>query len=141
MNDSGVRSAKTTASMETPGDTLVTIRLVRELTAGGEDGLAGFSDEKQRLCFAIALWNGRDPIIKERLFGLANSEGNHGEDVKELYYYLDALPSYAYARMLYKLPQAPYPTGNVVPGPRRKSAARSASGVWSESACRPESHR
>src|SRR5216110_312904 len=75
----------------------------------GEDGITGISDDQQILCFAVALWNGRDPILKERLFGLTNSEGNHGEDVKELYYYLDAIPSYAYARMLYKLPQAPYP--------------------------------
>ncbi len=75
----------------------------------GEDGLAGFCDDRQLLCLSLALWNGRDPILKERLFGLTNSEGNHGEDVKELYYYLDAVPSYAYARMLYKLPQAAYP--------------------------------
>jgi hypothetical protein len=75
----------------------------------GEDGIAGFSDDRQLLCLALALWNGRDPILKERLFGLTNEEGNHGEDVKELYYYLDAVPSYAYARMLYKLPQAAYP--------------------------------
>ena len=75
----------------------------------GEDGIAGFSDNRQLLCPALALWNGCDPILKERLFGLTNQEGNHGEDVKELYYYLDASPSYAYARMLYKLPQAAYP--------------------------------
>src|SRR3989440_8712996 len=75
----------------------------------GEGGIAGISDDQQRLCLSLALWNGKDPILKERLFGLTNSEGNHGEDVKELYYYLDAIPSYAYARMLYKLPQAPYP--------------------------------
>lgn len=75
----------------------------------GEDGIAGFCDDRQLLCMSIALWNGRDPILKERLFGLTNEEGNHGEDVKELYYYLDAIPSYAYARMLYKLPQAAYP--------------------------------
>jgi hypothetical protein len=75
----------------------------------GEDGIAGFCDTRQLLCISIALWNGRDPILKERLFGLTNGEGNHGEDVKELYYYLDAVPSYAYARMLYKLPQAAYP--------------------------------
>jgi len=75
----------------------------------GEDGIAGFSDNQQLLCVSIALWNGRDPILKERLFGLTNTEGNHGEDVKELYYYLDAVPSYAYARALYKLPQAAYP--------------------------------
>jgi len=75
----------------------------------GEDGIAGFSDNRQLLCLSIALWNGRDPILKERLFGLTNEEGNHGEDVKELYYYLDAVPSYSYARMLYKLPHAAYP--------------------------------
>src|SRR5215203_356996 len=75
----------------------------------GEDGIAGFSDNRQLLCLSVALWNGRDPILKERLFGLTNEQGNHGEDVKELYYYLDAVPSYAYARMLYKLPQAAYP--------------------------------
>jgi hypothetical protein len=75
----------------------------------GEDGIAGFCDDQQFLCLSVALWNGRDPILKERLFGLTNEEGNHGEDVKELYYYLDAVPSYAYARMLYKLPQAAYP--------------------------------
>ena len=75
----------------------------------GEDGIAGFGDDQLYLCLGLALWNGRDPILKERLFGLTNEEGNHGEDVKELYYYLDAVPSYAYARMLYKLPQAAYP--------------------------------
>ena len=75
----------------------------------GEDGIAGFCDDRQLLCLSLALWNGRDPILKERLFGLTNEEGNHGEDVKELYYYLDAVPSHAYARMLYKLPQAAYP--------------------------------
>src|SRR5262249_12068887 len=75
----------------------------------GEDGLAGISDDKQRLCFALALWNGRDPILKERLFGLTNTEGNHGEDVKEYYFYLDATPSHAYLKWLYKYPQAAYP--------------------------------
>ncbi len=75
----------------------------------GEDGLAGFCDEKEMLCLGIALWNGKDSILKERLFGLTNSQGNHGEDVKELYYYLDATPSCSYARMLYKYPQAAFP--------------------------------
>ena len=75
----------------------------------GEDGLAGISDEEQRLCFALALWNGKDPILKERLFGLTNAEGNHGEDVKEYYYYLDAAPDHSYLKMLYKYPQAAYP--------------------------------
>jgi Glycosyl hydrolase family 63 C-terminal domain len=75
----------------------------------GEDGLAGFCDEKENLCLGIALWNGKDSILKERLFGLTNSQGNHGEDVKELYYYLDATPTCSYARMLYKYPQAAFP--------------------------------
>jgi hypothetical protein len=75
----------------------------------GEDGIAGFCDDRQFLCLSLALWNGRDPILKERLFGLTNGQGNHGEDVKELYYYLDAVPSHAYGRMLYKLTQAAYP--------------------------------
>ncbi len=80
----------------------------------GEDGLAGFSDEKQRLCFALALWNGKDPILKERLFGLTNSEGNHGEDVKEYYFYLDSTPTHSYMKYLYKYPQAAYPYDNLV---------------------------
>src|SRR6202035_820320 len=75
----------------------------------GEDGLAGISDDKQSLCFSVALWNGRDPILKERLFGLTNSEGNHGEDVKEYYYYLDNTPTHSYMKYLYKYPQAAYP--------------------------------
>ncbi len=80
----------------------------------GEDGIAGISDNKQNLCFALALWNGRDPIIKERLFGLSNPEGNHGEDVKEYYYYLDATPTYSYMKMLYKYPQSAFPYTELV---------------------------
>ncbi|VTR92982.1 glucosidase : Uncharacterized protein OS=Solibacter usitatus (strain Ellin6076) GN=Acid_4508 PE=4 SV=1 [Gemmata massiliana] len=80
----------------------------------GEDGLAGLSDDKQLLCFALALWNGADPIIKERLFGLTNSEGNHGEDVKEYYYYLDSTPTHSYMRYLYKYPQGAYPYSDIV---------------------------
>ncbi len=79
----------------------------------GEDGLAGFSDDRQQLCIGLALWNGKDAILKERLFGLTNAQGNHGEDVKEYYYYLDALPSHAYCKMLYKYPQAPFPYGEL----------------------------
>ncbi|MBE0437808.1 MAG: glucosidase, partial [Methylomicrobium sp.] len=75
----------------------------------GEDGIAGFSDIQQKLCLSVALWNEKDPILKERLFGLSNGQGNHGEDVKELYYYLDATPSHAYLKMLYKYPQTPFP--------------------------------
>ena len=80
----------------------------------GEDGLAGISDDRQRLCFALALWNGRDPILKERLFGLTNSEGNHGEDVKEYYFYLDSTPTHSYMKYLYKYPQAAFPYGELV---------------------------
>jgi hypothetical protein len=80
----------------------------------GEDGLAGFCDERQRLCFALALWNGRDPILKERLFGVTNAEGNHGEDVKEYYFYLDSTPTHSYMKWLYKYPQAAYPYENLV---------------------------
>jgi hypothetical protein len=86
----------------------------------GEDGLAGWSDAEQRLCFSLALWNGRDPILKERLFGLTNSEGNHGEDVKELYYYLDATPTHSYLKMLYKYPQAAFPYADLVDENRRR---------------------
>ena len=80
----------------------------------GEDGLAGISDDRQRLCLALALWNGRDPILKERLFGLTNAEGNHGEDVKECYFYLDATPTSSYLKMLYKYPQAAFPYADLV---------------------------
>ncbi len=80
----------------------------------GEDGLAGISDDQQRLCFALALWNGKDPILKERLFGLTNSESNHGEDVKEYYFYLDSTPTHSYMKYLYKYPQAAYPYDNLV---------------------------
>jgi glycogen debranching enzyme len=87
----------------------------------GEDGLAGFSDDKQRLCFALALWNGKDPILKERLFGLTNSEGNHGEDVKEYYFYLDSTPTHSYMKYLYKYPQAAYPYDDLVATNKRRS--------------------
>lgn len=80
----------------------------------GEDGIAGISDDLQRICFAIALWNGRDPILKERLFGLTGNEGNHGEDVKELYYYLDSTPTHSYMKHLYKYPQSEFPYADLV---------------------------
>jgi Glycosyl hydrolase family 63 C-terminal domain len=86
----------------------------------GEDGIAGLSDVDQRLCLSLALWNGRDPILKERLFGLTNGEGNHGEDVKELYYYLDATPTHSYLKMLYKYPQGEYPYERLVDESRRR---------------------
>ena len=87
----------------------------------GEDGLAGFSDDCQHLCLSLALWNGRDPILKERLFGLTNAEGNHGEDVKELYYYLDATPTNSYLKFLYKYPQGEFPYAQLVAENRRRT--------------------
>ncbi len=86
----------------------------------GEDGIAGISDEQQRLCFALAFWNGHDPILKERLFGLTNSEGNHGEDVKEYYFYLDSTPTHSYMKYLYKYPQGEYPYSDLVETNRRR---------------------
>ena len=87
----------------------------------GEDGIAGISDEMQRICFAISLWNGKDPILKERMFGLTGNEGNHGEDVKELYYYLDSTPTHSYMKHLYKYPQAEYPYADLVNTNRNRS--------------------
>src|SRR3954471_15216386 len=87
----------------------------------GEDGIAGISDDTQRLCFSIALWNGQDAILKERLFGLTNSEGNHGEDVKEYYFYLDNTPTHSYMKLLSKYPQRPYPYQDIIETSRRRS--------------------
>jgi len=87
----------------------------------GEDGIAGISDDMQRICFAVTLWNGKDPILKERLFGLTGNEGNHGEDVKELYYYLDSTPTHSYMKHLYKYPQAEYPYADLVNTNRNRS--------------------
>lgn len=89
----------------------------------GEDGIAGWSDDNQHLCLSLALWNGKDPILKERLFGLTNSEGNHGEDCKELYYYLDATPTHSYCKMLYKYPQAAFPYGSLIEESRRRGSS------------------
>jgi hypothetical protein len=86
----------------------------------GEDGLAGIANDQQRLCFALVLWNGQDPILKERLFGLTNSESNHGEDVKEYYFYLDGTPTHSYMKYLYKYPQAAFPYDNLVETSRRR---------------------
>src|SRR5215210_3119260 len=85
-----------------------------------EDGLGGICDRAQRLCFALALWNGQDAILKERLFGLAGTEGNHGEDVKEYYFYLDNTPTHSYMKMLYKYPQAAFPYALLVEENRRR---------------------
>ena len=87
----------------------------------GEDGLAGLSDERQLLCFALALWNGSDPILKERLFGMTNSEGNHGEDVKEYYFYLDSTPTHSYMKYLYKYPRRSYPYDDLVRTNRQRN--------------------
>lgn len=87
----------------------------------GEDGIAGISDNHLRLCFALAFWNGVDPILKERLFGVTGHQGNHGEDVKELYYYLDSTPTHSYMKYLYKYPQRPYPYDELV----KENASRS----------------
>src|SRR5262245_52428786 len=87
----------------------------------GEDGLAGISDDKQLLCFSVALWNGKDPILKERMFGLTNSEANHGEDLKEYYFYLDSTPTHSYMKYLYKYPHAAFPYGDLVETNRRRS--------------------
>src|ERR1700757_5372738 len=85
-----------------------------------EDGLAGICDRHQLICFAVALWNERDPILKERLFGLSGNEGNHGEDVKEYYFYLDSTPTHSYMKFLYKCPQAEFPYGQLVGVNRRR---------------------
>ena len=87
----------------------------------GEDGMAGISDDKQLLCFGLALWNGKDPILKERMFGLTNSEANHGEDVKEYYFYLDSTPTHSYMKYLYKYPQAAFPYNDLIETNKRRS--------------------
>src|SRR5947209_5482701 len=104
----------------------------------GEDGLAGISDRHQLICFALALWNGRDAILKERLFGLSGPEGNHGEDVKEYYFYLDSTPTHSWMRWLYKYPQAAFPYAQLVEENRRRGRGAPEyelmdSGVFAES--------
>src|ERR1700676_2041200 len=87
----------------------------------GEDGLLGITDRECRLCFALALWNGQDPILKERLFGLSGPEGNHGEDVKECYFFLDSTPTHSYMKALYKYPQSAFPYDQLVAENRARS--------------------
>ena len=106
----------------------------------GEDGLAGVSDDKQRLCFALALWNGKDPILKERAFGLTNSEGNHGEDLKEYYFYLDSAPTHSYMKYLYKYPQAACPVSGSTSLSSQPAAAARRWRVPSGSACSAAIH-
>src|SRR3989454_7008706 len=95
----------------------------------GEDGLAGISDNHQRLCFALALWNGCDPIVKERLFGVSGNEGNHGEDVKEYYFYLDSTPTHSYMKDLYKYPQRVFPYARLLEENRRRDRRAAADEV------------
>ncbi len=106
---------------EMPGLLLARPSVLASLPDWGEDGLGGISDDKQLLCFAVALWNERDPILKERLFGLTNSEGNHGEDVKEYYFYLDSTPTHSYMKYLYKYPQRPFPYVDLIETNRRRT--------------------
>ena len=121
---SGARSARTTREYGTAWDYFPHDHARSRAYRWGEDGLLGISDNHQRLCFALALWNGRDPILKERLFGLTGTEGNHGEDVKEYYFYLDSTPTHSYMKGLYKYPQAEFPYGRAR---GREPAARAAS--------------
>jgi hypothetical protein len=88
-----------------------------------EDGMGGFCDDKQHVCLAVALWNEKDPILKERMFGLTNLEGNHGEDVKEYYFFLDGTPTHSYMKMLYKYPQVAYPYDELVEVNGRRNQA------------------
>ena len=96
-------------------------RPAREPTRWGEDGLGGLCDDQQRLCFAVALWNERDPFLKERMFGLTNGQGNHGEDVKEYYFYLDSTPTHSYMKFLYKYPQGAFPYQDLLDTNRSRS--------------------
>ncbi len=118
---SGERCARITATMAMPGITSPMTRRARGVSLGRRRA-GGISDDKQRLCFALALWNGQDPILKERLFGLTNSEGNHGEDVKEYYFYLDSTPTHSYMKYLYKYPQAEFPYDDLVETNRSAAA-------------------
>ena len=120
-NASGVRCAKTIAPTALPGTFFPHDHARSRAYRWGEDGLAGISDNHQRLCFALALWNGQDPILKERLFGLTGNEGNHGEDVKEYYFYLDSTPTHSYMKYLYKYPHAAFPYSQLVEGNRQRT--------------------
>ena len=118
-NANGAPSAKITARMATPGIISRTIMPVPAPIVGAKTALPAFSDRHQHICFALAMWNEKDPILKERLFGLTNREGNHGEDVKEYYYYLDATPTSSYLKYLYKYPQAEYSLRSAAGGKRK----------------------
>ena len=114
MNAHGERCVKTTAPMGLPGIHFRTITHDHAHIVGMKMASGGICNNHQDLCFALALWNGNDPILKERLFGLTGSEGNHGEDVKEYYFYLDSTPTHSYMKFLYKYPQRAYPYSELV---------------------------
>jgi hypothetical protein len=114
VNVNGVPYAKITATMVKAWDHFTHDHARSRTYRWGEDGIDGFSDDNQQLCLGLALWNGQDTILKERLFGLTNAQGNHGEDVKELYYYLDATPSHSYLKILYKYPQLAFPYSELI---------------------------
>lgn len=120
MSGSGEQYGKIIAQMVQLGNTFPTITLVLCAYRWGEDGILGISDNHQRLYFAVALWNGADPILKERMFGLTSSEGNHGEDVKEYYFYLDNTPTHSYMKALYKYLQAAFPYNQLVAENQRR---------------------
>ena len=119
-NGSGAPCVRTTAPVETPGTICPTITRGAALIAGARMASPGISDRHQYICFALALWNGKDPILKERLFGLTGNEGNHGEDVKEYYFYLDSTPTHSYMKFLYKYPHAEFPYARLVEENRRR---------------------
>ena len=118
---SGARCAKTTAPHGTAWEYLPHDHARSRAYRWGEDGLGGICDRHQYICFALALWNGKDPILKERLFGLTGNEGNHGEDVKEYYFYLDSTPTHSYMKFLYK-----YPAGGISLRPAGRGKPRGA---------------
>ena len=120
-----------------PGTISVMTRRVPAPITGARMAWPAFSDEKQLLCFSVALWNGKDPILKERLFGLTNSEGNHGEDVKEYYFYLDSTPTHSYMKYLYKYPQAAFPYEDLVTPTSGATAARWNTNFWTPASSTP----
>ena len=134
LSVNGGRFAKIIRSPVKLGISFPTSMRAPECIGGGEDGLLGISDARQQLCFALALWNGVDPILKERLYGLTGSEGNHGEDVKEYYYYLDATPTHSYLKGLYKYPQRPFPMPTLPP-PTGSVHATNRNMSWSTQEC------
>ena len=119
-NARGEPCVKTTAPYGTAWDYFPHDHARSRAYRWNEDGIAGICDRHQKICFALALWNGRDPILKERIFGLTGNEGNHGEDVKEYYFYLDSTPTHSYMKYLYKYPQAEFPYGQLVEENRRR---------------------